>query len=113
MYMIYMSLGTVFIMSLGFEIAYKEIWLGGEGGVGLGEAIHYVIEEGRLPGGSAAEEEEEEEPLEGYPVAINGTHLVPLVSALSIYEYIFVKELSNTLVVLSSCLVCFSLHLFV
>ncbi|MPC38156.1 putative palmitoyltransferase ZDHHC16 [Portunus trituberculatus] len=64
-------------MSLGFEIAYREIWLGGDGGVGLGEAINYVLEERGIPGDNS---EEEMEPLEGYPVSINGTHLMPMVS---------------------------------
>ncbi|XP_063846258.1 palmitoyltransferase ZDHHC16-like [Scylla paramamosain] len=74
-YMAYMTLGAIFIMSLGFEIAYREIWLGGDGGVGLGEAIHYVLEEGGIPGDNP---DEEVEPLEGYPVSINGTHLMPM-----------------------------------
>lgn len=70
MYMVYMTMGTIFIMSLGFEVAYKEIWLGGEFGVGLSEALDYVMES---PG-------EEEEELEGYPVRVNGTHMIPVVS---------------------------------
>ncbi|KAK7072849.1 Palmitoyltransferase zdhhc16 [Halocaridina rubra] len=55
-------------MSLGFEIAYKEIWLGGESGPGLSEALEYMMDS----------EEEEEEILEGYPSRLNGTHMIPV-----------------------------------
>ncbi|XP_064086800.1 palmitoyltransferase ZDHHC16-like [Macrobrachium nipponense] len=65
MYMVYMTAGTIFIMSLGFEIAYQEIWIGGESGPGLSEAFDYVMEE-------------EEEVLEGYPARVNGTHMIPV-----------------------------------
>ncbi|XP_071525564.1 palmitoyltransferase ZDHHC16B isoform X2 [Panulirus ornatus] len=69
MYMVYMTLGTVFIMTLGFEIAYKEIWLGGEMGGGLSDALDYVIEDNNS---------RQEEELEGYPVRVNGTHMMPV-----------------------------------
>nr|XP_027229278.1 palmitoyltransferase ZDHHC16-like [Penaeus vannamei] len=71
MYMVYMTLGTIFIMSLGFEIAYKEIWLGGEMGAGLSHALQYM--EGNF------DSHEEEEKLEGYPANVNGTHMIPIV----------------------------------
>ncbi|XP_042214404.1 palmitoyltransferase ZDHHC16A-like isoform X2 [Homarus americanus] len=69
MYMVYMTLGTVFIMSLGLEIAYYEIWLGGETGGGLIDALDLVLED---------RSSQEEEELEGYPVRVNGTHMMPV-----------------------------------
>ena len=68
--MVYMTAGTIFIMSLGFEIAYKEIWLGGESGPGLIDAFDYIMAD-----------EGEDEVLEGYPAKVNGTHMIPVVSA--------------------------------
>lgn len=73
LYMVYMTIGTVFIMSLGFEIAYKEVWIGGADGVGLSGAWDLFI-------GRATVLEEEVEQPEGYPVRVNGTHLMPIVS---------------------------------
>ncbi|CAL4064041.1 unnamed protein product, partial [Meganyctiphanes norvegica] len=71
MFMFYMICGSIFIMAGGFEIALKEIWLGGEAGeMTLGEALSYAF--GRT------EEFHEDEPLEGYPVHVNGTHIIPL-----------------------------------
>nr|XP_053647879.1 palmitoyltransferase ZDHHC16A-like [Cherax quadricarinatus] len=69
MYMVYMTLGTIFIITLGFEIAYSEIWLGGEMDVGLSDALDLVTND------STPQEEDE---LEGYPVMINGTHMMPV-----------------------------------
>ncbi|XP_069940744.1 palmitoyltransferase ZDHHC16 isoform X1 [Cherax quadricarinatus] len=69
MYMVYMTLGTIFIITLGFEIAYSEIWLGGEMGVGLSDALDLVMND------STPQEQDE---LEGYPVRINGTHMMPV-----------------------------------
>ncbi|KAK3851112.1 hypothetical protein Pcinc_040098 [Petrolisthes cinctipes] len=70
LYMVYMTLGTVFIMSLGFEIAYKEVWVGGSDGVGLSGAWELFV------AGDGTQEEEKQ--LEGYPVRLNGTHLMPI-----------------------------------
>lgn len=71
MYMLYMVCGSIFIMAGGFEIALKEIWLGGEGGeMTLGEALSYAF--------GLTEEVNEDEPLEGFPVRVNGTHIIPL-----------------------------------
>lgn len=75
-----MTLGTVFIMVLGFEIAYKEIWLGGEMGGGLSDALDYVMEDNSL---------HHEEKLEGYPVRVNGTHLIPVVSLFFSFIFFF------------------------
>lgn len=62
--MVYMVLGTIFILTLGFEIAYKEIWLGGDMGGGLIDAMDLVMDD--------------DEELEGYPVRLNGTHMMPV-----------------------------------
>ncbi|XP_076069666.1 palmitoyltransferase ZDHHC16 isoform X2 [Oratosquilla oratoria] len=71
MYMVFMVAGTVFIMLFGFEIAFKEIWLGGENGIGLSDAVEYAWE--------IVTNNKEDEELEGHPVRVNNTHMIPVI----------------------------------
>lgn len=64
LYMVYTTLGSLFLITFGIEIGYKALWLGeGDGW-------------------------EETEPLQGHPVRYNLTgHIVPVVS----FSYTFLN----------------------
>lgn len=61
MYMVYITLGTLFIMVFGIELAYNEIWL------------EYT-----------KEDDTEEEPT-GHPIHFNNSGPIPIVSFVLLY----------------------------
>ena len=66
-------------MIFGFEIAYNELWLGGESGVGYKYIfLRYIFNEESL------QEDNDEDMHEGFPVKVNGTHMIPVVSVLMV-----------------------------
>ena len=82
-----MVIGSLFIMIFGFEIAFYELWLGGEHGTGFQAAFHayWYPEEA---------EHSDDEFHEGFPVKVNGTHMIPVVSIVELLKQYLIIELS-------------------
>ena len=70
MYMVYMILGILFIMIFGFEIAHKEIWLGGDSGFGWKDAFLIFL-------GFQEDHFANLEHFDGIAGKSNGSHFIP------------------------------------
>ncbi|KAL7637594.1 UNVERIFIED_CONTAM: hypothetical protein RMT77_012323 [Armadillidium vulgare] len=72
MYMVYMILGTSFVIIFGFEIAYEEIWLGGERGTGWQAALSHFLGWEEI-----SQDHFHDELHAGVPGRSNETHFIP------------------------------------
>ncbi|RXG73980.1 putative palmitoyltransferase ZDHHC16 [Armadillidium vulgare] len=77
MYMVYMILGTSFVIIFGFEIAYEEIWLGGERGTGWQAALSHFLGWEEI-----SQDHFHDELHAGVPGRSNETHFIPSVGGL-------------------------------